>query len=580
MMNKSDFRPIIKYLRPYKKDIWLTCVFVILENSSYLILPLIYSKIVDTVTRGGFFETSVYLLLLGWAVLQIGGGLFMRVRVVHSNKLAYRASTNLINSSVNHLMHLPMFFHKNKKIGEIIQKFSRAENFMYSIIDYGLFSIIPYLLTSVLAFVLIFWINWILAIIYLLFMLFYIGITIFKTNPIVVYQKKVNKFFEKYYGNIFDRTPNIIAIKSNAREDFENKRNLELMDEGLKFSQGQVLMWMNLYYWQNFIMTISFIGLFALGIYLVSGNNITIGQFVMLLAYINFASNAISMMGGQYKRLREGLTTIRRSEEIFKETTEAYEVKDAIELKNLKGDIEFKNINFSYEDDRDGSILKDISFKVPAGKMVAIIGKSGEGKSTLVNLISRYSIPTEGSILFDGIDTGKINLKDLRNNIAIVPQEISLFNDSIKNNILYANLEATEEEVVRAAKLANCHEFIEKFPKKYNQLVGEKGIRLSTGQKQRVAIARAILRNPKVLILDEATSALDSESEMLVQGALEEVMKNRTTFVIAHRLSTIRKADLILVIEKGEIIESGNHRELMDKGGIYKKLSELQTIQI
>lgn len=580
MINKGDFSPIIKYLRPYKKDIWITCIFVILENSSYLILPLIYSKIVDIVTRGGFFEKSVYLLLLSWAILQIGGGLFMRVRTIYSSKLGYRASAALINSSVNHLIHLPMSFHKNKKIGEVIQRFSRADNFLYSVIDYGLFSIIPYLFTAVLAFVLIFWINWILAVIYFLFMVFYITITIFKTNPIIAYQKKMNKFFEKYYGNIFDRTPNIIAIKSNAREDFENGRNIDLMNKGLKFNQGQVRMWMNLYYWQNFITTISFIGLFALGIYLVSGNNITIGQFVMLLAYINFASNAINMMGGQYKRLREGLTTIRRSEEIFKEATEAYEIKDAIKLKNPKGDIEFKNINFSYEDDRNEEVLKNINFKIPTGKMVAIIGKSGEGKSTLVNLISRYNIPTKGSILFDGIDTGKINLKDLRNNIAIVPQEISLFNDSIKNNILYANLEATEEEIIKAAKLANCHDFIEKFPKKYNQLVGEKGIRLSTGQKQRVAIARAILRNPKVLILDEATSALDSESEMLVQGALEEVMKNRTTFVIAHRLSTIRKADLILVIEKGEIIESGNHRELMDRDGIYKKLSELQTIQI
>jgi ABC-type multidrug transport system fused ATPase/permease subunit len=212
--------------------------------------------------------------------------------------------------------------------------------------------------------------------------------------------------------------------------------------------------------------------------------------------------------------------------------------------------------------------------------MVAIVGKSGEGKSTLVDLISRYNTPQKGKILFDGVDIGKMNLADLRNNIAIVPQEVALFNDTIKNNIAYANLEAGEEDVIRSAKLANCHQFIQKFPKKYEQVVGEKGVKLSIGQKQRVAIARAILRNPRILILDEATSALDSESEKYVQEALEEVMKNRTTFVIAHRLSTIRKADLILVIEKGKIVESGDHKELMNHGGVYKKLSELQNIQV
>lgn len=577
MINKSDFSPIIKYLRPYKKDVWITSFFVVLENSSYLILPLIYSKIVDIVAKGGFFEKSVYLLLLAWAVIQIGSALIMRIRVLLSNKLGYLASANLINSSINHLMHLPIAFHKKRKIGEVIQRFSRADGFIYVIIDYGLFSIIPYLITSILAFVIILWVNWILAIIYLIFMVLYVVVTILGTDPIIVYQRKMNKFFEKYYGNVFDRTPNIIAVKSNFREDFENQRNVGMMDKGLGLSLKQAKMWMNLYFFQNFITTISFVALFSLGILLVSKNQITIGQFVMLLAYINLALSAINMIGGQYKRMQEGLTTIKRSEKIFDEIPEVYDMPNAVGLKNPKGNIEFKNVSFSYEDEK---ILENINFKIPSGKMVAIIGKSGEGKSTLVDLISRYNIPQKGSILFDGIDIGKISLRDLRDNIAIVPQEIDLFNDSIKNNILYARLDANEEEITKAAKLANCHEFIDKFPKKYEQIVGEKGVRLSTGQKQRVAIARAILRNPKVLILDEATSALDSESEKLVQGALEEVMKNRTTFVIAHRLSTIRKADLILVIEKGKIVESGDHKELMNHGGVYKKLSELQNIQV
>ncbi|MFZ2153677.1 MAG: ABC transporter ATP-binding protein [Candidatus Moraniibacteriota bacterium] len=577
MSKKIDLTPLIKYLKPYKKDVWITSVFVILENATYLFLPLVYSRVVDTVTTGGFFNKSVYLLLAAWAILQIGGGLLMRFKSILANKLGYRASADLINTSIKHLINLPLAFHKKKKVGEVIQKFSRADSYLYSLVEYALFGIIPYLLTSFLAFIVIFWINWILAAVFIGFISVYVVVTIKKTNPIIDYQRKMNKFFEKYYGDVFDRTPNIIAIKSNTREDFENERNFENMRKGLSLSQRQMTVWMNLYFWQNLISTISVISLFGIGIYLVSINNITIGQFVMLIAYINFASNAINMLGGHYKKMQESLATLKRSEKIFNEVTEVYDVPEAVQLKNPSGDTEFRKVSFSYEDEK---VLEDISFKVPAGKMVAIIGKSGEGKSTLVDLISRYNIVQKGVILFDGIDIAKINLKDLRNNIAIVPQEIDLFNDSIKNNILYARLDATQEELIQAAKLANCHEFIEKFPKKYEQIVGEKGVRLSTGQKQRIAIARAILRNPRILILDEATSALDSESEKYVQSALEEVMKNRTTFVIAHRLSTIRKADLILVIEGGKIVESGDHQELMNHGGVYKKLSALQNIQV
>lgn len=577
MFKKSDFQPLVKYLKPYKKDVWKASVFVILENLTYLVLPIIYSQIVDIVVKGSFFEKSVYFLLALWATVQVLGSIFAMVRISLSNALGYQASSDLINNSVDYLVRLPIAFHKQNKIGEVVQRFSRADGYLYTIIDRTLFSLLPHLITSFLSFAVILWINWVLALVYFLFITIYIILTVRKTEPIIVYQKKLNKFFEKYYGNIFDRTPNIINIKSNTREDYERDRNKQALMEGFKLNRKQVKLWVNMMFGQELVRTVSFVILFSVGIYLVSRGISTIGQFVMLLAYINFLSNSINMLGGSYKQLQEGLTTIKRADKIFGETQEAYEVPGAVKIKNPEGNIEFKEVGFSYEDEK---VLDNISFKVRAGEMVAIVGKSGEGKSTLVDLISRYNTPQKGKILFDGVDIGKMNLADLRNNIAIVPQEVALFNDTIKNNIAYANLEAGEEDVIRSAKLANCHQFIQKFPKKYEQVVGEKGVKLSIGQKQRVAIARAILRNPRILILDEATSALDSESEKYVQEALEEVMKNRTTFVIAHRLSTIRKADLILVIEKGKIVESGDHKELMNHGGVYKKLSELQNIQV
>jgi ABC-type multidrug transport system fused ATPase/permease subunit len=475
------------------------------------------------------------------------------------------------------MLKLPLSFHWNKKIGEIIQRFSRADQYLYNFVEDGLFNVAPNLLSSFLAAGIIGWISWKLAVIYIIFVLLYVFLIVKKTDPIVSYQKKINKVFEKTYGDIFDRTVNIVAIKSNSAEDREHSRNLGNFHKAFGFFNRQIALWMNLEMWKNWIFSLGFLTLFIAGLYFVSRGEITIGEFVMVLAYVNMFSRSVYSLGSNYKNLQEGIVTINRADKIFEEIPENYGKKKSVLLKNFKGAVEFKNVYFSYE---DKPILENISFKIAAGKMIAIVGKSGEGKSTLVDLISRYIIPEKGQILLDGVDIAKVNLKSLRDLIAIVPQEALLFNDTLKNNIAYSNPQATEEDVFRAAKLANCAEFIEKFPRKYAQMVGERGVRLSAGQKQRIAIARAILRNPKILILDEATSALDSESEKYIQEAWEEVKKNRTTFVIAHRLSTIRKADLILVIENGRIIEEGDHRELIEQGGVYRKLSELQRLSV
>jgi subfamily B ATP-binding cassette protein MsbA len=260
--------------------------------------------------------------------------------------------------------------------------------------------------------------------------------------------------------------------------------------------------------------------------------------------------------------------------ELLEETPEIENNPDAKSLSEVNGDIEVQDLWFSYEGEKD--VLKGISFKADAGKTIALVGPSGAGKTTLLNLIPRFYDPQKGQILVDGNNIQDVKFKSLREHISIVPQEVHLFGTSIRENIIYGKLDATEEEIIQAAKDANAHKFILETENGYDSLIGEKGVKLSGGQRQRLAIARAILKNPAILLLDEATSSLDSESEAQVQEALIRLMENRTTFVIAHRLSTVQHADRILVLDAGKIVEQGNHLELIEKGGLYSHLYELQ----
>jgi ABC-type multidrug transport system fused ATPase/permease subunit len=317
------------------------------------------------------------------------------------------------------------------------------------------------------------------------------------------------------------------------------------------------------------------------GSYLVSihDNGMTFGKLTTFIIYAAFISAAMGSLPDLYANLQKAVGATERVLEIMDETGEDISINESENniKQKIEGNLSFSNVVFAYPSRSELTVLKDISFDAAAGQRVAIVGPSGSGKSTMAALILQFYHPQSGAILFDGKEAGEYALTDIRNQVAIVPQDVMLFGGTIAENIAYGKLKATKEEIIQAAKRANADQFITSFPEGYDTVVGERGVKLSGGQRQRIAIARALLKNPAILILDEATSSLDSESERLVQEALEELMKGRTSIIIAHRLSTIREADKIIVLEKGNIIESGSHQQLIaNEQGLYRYLSQLQ----
>jgi ABC-type multidrug transport system fused ATPase/permease subunit len=304
----------------------------------------------------------------------------------------------------------------------------------------------------------------------------------------------------------------------------------------------------------------------------------SVGDLVALNGYTALVFGPLAQLANNWNTIQNGLTTIHDVQEILSTGPEAYDRPSGITPPQWDGAVVFDRVTFAYPDATDRTVLDDVSFIIKDGQTVAFVGESGVGKSTVTELIGGYYYPTEGEVLVSGVKTTEVPLRALREHIAVVPQEPALFNDTVLNNIRFGREQASDEEVIAAAKQAFAHEFIESFPEKYQQVVGERGVRLSVGQKQRIAIARAILRDPRILILDEPTSALDAKTEAYIAESLKALMKGRTTIVIAHRLSTVRSADNIIVFEQGKVVEQGTHAELLERtAGVYRTLHEHQV---
>lgn len=575
-------RVILEYFGKYRREVILLATLSIVSAITNAVVPFLAGRLIDSILTPAavfslfaFTMPLAFAILLVWVVVQSIANFVDRQIAVKSERFGAIIYQDYISRGVSKILELPLSFHKTRKVGEVFDRIQRATEWLYQVLSRLVIDLAPQILSILVAIVITFTINPVLASILVGATVIYAFI-IFRASPTLArLQEKMWRAYSFAFGEAMDAVVNVQAVKQASAEDYERK------DVNRKFGQATIFwtryfsIWGNLNLIQRFIVTVTQLAIFLFSIWWIREGRMTIGELVMFNGYAAMLLGPFVVMSRNWQSIQNAATAIERSENILALRGEEYATRLSVSPK-IRGEIEFKEVCFRYGKTHK-IVLDKVSFRIRAGQRVALVGESGVGKTTLIDLISRYYSPTSGKIYMDGRYIKNFDLIGLRSHIAVVPQEVVLFNDTIKKNIKYGRFTARDEEIFRAARLANADEFIQNFPKKYNQLVGERGIKLSTGQKQRIAIARAILRNPRILILDEPTSALDAKSEKLISESFKSLMRGRTTFTIAHRFSTVREADMILVLDKGRIVEQGKHSELIKiKDGVYRKLYKLQ----
>ena len=569
---KQYFR-LLEHLKPYKFRLFVAAICTALASAGTVVLPWIIKDLVDQVLSEKDAEKLTYIAL-SVVVIFLFRGFFFYGQSYLISYVGQKVVIDIRREVFKKIQRLSMAFYDKNKTGTIMSYVTNDVNALQT----GLVDNIVEMITEGVILV-----ASIVAMIYLDWKLFLFSLCTF---PVVImfidfFGKKIRASGGKIQGATADLTSvlqevvsSARVIKSFVREDYEIERfeaqNMHNFRAQMKYVKLSATL----------TPTIEFVAAIGVTMILWFGGNsvidgdISAGALVAFLTYAVNISNPIKRLSRVIANIQKALAAADRVFDVLDLPELIQNKPNAQLLPHVKGSVSFNNVSFAYNTDE--SILDNVSFSATPGQVVALVGPSGAGKSTVASLLPRFYDVTGGSIVIDGLDIRDVTMESLREQVGIVPQETMLFNGSVYDNILYGRLDATEEEVMAASKAANAHNFITELPNGYDTQLGDRGVNISGGQRQRIAIARAILKNPQILILDEATSALDTESERVVQEALDRLMVGRTSFVIAHRLSTIKNADKILVMEKGKIVEEGNHDELMAKDGLYAHLYQIQ----
>ncbi|MFA6131320.1 MAG: ABC transporter ATP-binding protein [Patescibacteria group bacterium] len=583
---KIPYRRILAMVWPSMKPSWkflpLFFIGAFISGAFTVSEPYLYGSIIDTVLgavgqglalQEGFSQVLPFLII--WGGVVIGQTSLAAIYAYYSWYVSHRVSGGFIQALYAKLLELDIARFRSQRSGSMFRRMDNAWDGLWHI-QYNITStFLSAGMQLVLSFMVGFYVNWQLAVISLIPMPIVIGLGILNLRANAEQQDKVSKFWEKIYGRVGDVFANIASIKNFVLERKEIQKFAQLYRQALHNQMGVSRRWslVETGYGSTFIL--GRLVIFIMGSYLVLQGQTTVGTLVMFLGFASFLFSSVSQLVNSFPEISRAFSNLNRVLDDWEKIPLIQDPKDPIRLKNVRGQVEFSNLSFGYL--KGAPILCNVSFTIPDGQTYAIVGASGSGKSTLTQLLLRFYDPWDGGIKIDGVDLRDLSVDHLRKNVGLVMQENLLFHDSILQNIRLAKPNAKEEEVIEAAKRAQAHEFISKLKKGYHTVVGERGVKLSGGEKQRIALARVLLANPPILVLDEATSALDSKTEHLLQGALKEVMKGRTSLVIAHRLSTIMEADKILVMDKGRIVAKGTHEKLLESNPLYRQYWEIQA---
>ena len=564
------------FLKPYVWQILGTLFILLILTGLSLIVPRIIQTVIDQGLIAG--ETASLIrsafLLFGLGLASAVLNLILRY---WSSWIASHVGYDLRNRMFNHIQHLPFTYHDHTQSGQLISRCIEDVRSIEQFAGNSVAELVRFVLLVAGILYIMITASPRLAVIGLLPMIPLILMT-------SVFGTKIGKLFfdvDMAVGEVSNRLQeNVVGVqvvRAFAREDYETDRFTIANKNVFKTWVYVIDEWSKIMPTTNWLTTISVILILWFGGQMVMAGTLTIGAIVAFNAYILMLAEPAQALTGLVNAGGEAAAGAQRVFEVLDTEPAIQSGGNAVKMESLRGEVEFRTVGLKYKDEKTAS-LNGISVRVEPNRLVALIGQTGSGKTSFVNLIPRFYDVTEGSVLVDGVDVREMDLVTLRRQIGIVLQTSLLFSDSIKANIAYGRPDATMEEVIAAAKAAQAHEFIEGFTNGYDTVVGERGVTLSGGQRQRVAIARALLMDPRILILDDSTSSVDTQTEKLIQAALDTLMEGRTTFVIAHRLSTVRRADMILVMDKGHIVERGTHAELLARGGLYKEIHDLQLV--
>jgi len=576
-INWRVLKSLIPYLLEFKVRIGCALFCLVLTKLASVYLPFILKDIVDGLDAQ--HENNIFIvpfaLVAAYGLVRLTIVLLAEIRDTLFGRVTERAIRRIGLKVFEHLHQLDLDFHLNRQTGGLSRDIDRGTSGVNFLMRFMVFNIVPTLLEIIMV-ITILWVNYGIwfALITGLSIASYVAYSIYATEWRTRYIRAANKADSSSNTRAIDSLLNYETVKYFTNESFEANAYDEQLADWEKAKMQNRLSLFALNGGQAFIVSVAMTAMLALAAYQVTHQQMTLGDFVLVNAFMMQLFIPLNFLGFVYREIKGSLANIEQMFTLLKKVPKVLDADNARELSLTKGAVSFDNVSFYYDESRP--ILKNVSFEVKAGQKVAVVGESGSGKSTLVKLLFRFYDCQQGTIKVDNDKITEITQHSLRKNIGIVPQDTVLFNDSLFENVKYGNTRASKAQVEKAVELSHLSDFIASLPKGYETVVGERGLKLSGGEKQRVAIARTILKNPAILVFDEATSSLDSHSEQAILKAIKDIAKDHTSLVIAHRLSTIVDADNIIVLHKGEIIEQGDHQTLLSKDGHYANMWQLQ----